>query len=113
MGFLLESFFELFFFGKRMGGSCRLVIRFWNYFFSGKRMGSQWAVAGGRWVVVRFSNYFFSTKRMGTAEGWYSFLELIFFEERMGGRLKVGRLVFVLELTFFEERMGGRLKVEK
>jgi len=74
-------------------------------------MGSQWAVAGGRWVVVRFSNYFFSTKRMGTAEGWYSFLELIFFEERMGGRLKVGRLVFILELTFFEERMGERLKV--
>jgi len=31
----------------------------------------------------------------------------------MGERLKVGRLVFVLELTFFEERMGGRLKVEK
>ena len=57
----------------------------------------------------------------GRLEGWkvgrsgvcYSFLELVFFEERMGGRLKVGRLVFVLELTFFEERMGGRLKVEK
>ena len=64
-------------------------------------MGSQWAVAGGRWVVVRFSNYFFSTKRMGTAEGWYSFLELIFFEERMGGRW-----LFVIRIHFFRGTNG-------
>jgi hypothetical protein len=57
-------------------------------------------------------------RKVGRLEGWkvgclLFVFGISFFRGTNGWAVEGWKVVFVLELTFFEERMGGRLKVEK